>query len=121
VRVFPNATCRKTQDRDGPFGHYGRERLRKPAICCAPTGPGDGALWALDASTGVVLNGGKPLIYTSGSLRVPPTIDGNWIFILDNNGTMYALTIDASIPTAAAKARSLDSRMLTRWQLRPGT
>jgi hypothetical protein len=93
--------------------------LRKPAICCAPTGPGDGALWALDASTGVVLNGGKPLIYTSGPLRAPPTIDGNWVFVMDNNGVLYAFTIDPSYPAVAAKARSVDPRMLTKWQSRP--
>jgi hypothetical protein len=95
--------------------------LRRPSICCAPAGPGDGALWALNAATGTVLNGGKPLIYTSGPLRVPPTIDGNWIFVLDNNGTMYGLTIDTSFPAIAARARSVSPRMLRRWQSHPGT
>jgi len=119
VRVFPNATCRKTQDRDAgslasTTTRGAQSALRKPAICCAPTGPGDGALWALDASTGVVLNGGKPLIYTSGPLRVPPTIDGNWIFVLDNNGSLFGLTIDARFPAVAAKARALDPRVLRR-------
>jgi hypothetical protein len=52
-----------------------------------------GALWALDASTGTVLNGGKPLLITSGPLRMPVTIDGDWLFVLDNNGTMYGLTL----------------------------
>jgi outer membrane protein assembly factor BamB len=92
---------------------------RRPAICCAPSGPGDGALWALDASTGSVLNGGKPLIYTSGPLRVPPTIDGNWVFVLDNNGDMYALTIDPAYAAISARVRSVDSRMLRQWEAPP--
>jgi hypothetical protein len=67
----------------------------------------------------VVLNGGKPLIYTSGPLRAPPPIDGNWVFVMDNNGVLYAFTIDPSYPAVAAKARSVDPRMLTKWQSRP--
>jgi hypothetical protein len=95
--------------------------LRKPSICCSPPAPGDGALWAIDASTGTVLNGGEPLIYTSSPLRAPPTIDGNWIFVVDTNGDMYGLTIDSSFPTVAAKRRSIDSRVLKSWESTPGT
>jgi len=95
--------------------------LRKPSICCAPPAAGDGALWAIDASTGAVLNGGEPLIYTSAPIRVPPTIDGNWIFVLDNNGEMYGLTIDSNFAAVAAKARAIDSRMLKSWEPAPGT
>lgn len=54
-----------------------------------------GALWAINASTGTVLHGGQPLLITSGPVRVPVTIDGNWLFVLDNNGTMYGLTLQA--------------------------
>ena len=73
------------------------------------------ALWAINASTGTVLNGGVPILQTSGPLRVPPTIDGNWIYVLDNNGDMYGLTIDPSYKAIAAKRRALDARVLIHW------
>jgi hypothetical protein len=95
--------------------------VRKPFICCAPAGTGGGALWALDASSGAVLNGGEPLIITSGPLRMPPTIDGNWVFVLDNNGDMYGLTIDPNYPAVAEKARAINARMLTHWARPSGT
>jgi hypothetical protein len=92
---------------------------RKPLICCAPPGTGGGAVWALDASTGAVLNDGNPLIITSGPLRVPPTIDGDWVFILDNSGNLYALTLDPKYASISTKARSIDSRMLKQWEAPP--
>ena len=89
--------------------------VRKPLICCAPTGTGGGALWALDASTGAVLNGGNPLIITVGALRVPPTIDGKWIFVLDDDGNMYGLTVDSTVPAIQTKMRQPSSRRRTHW------
>jgi hypothetical protein len=83
---------------------------RKPLICCAPKGTSGGALWAIDASTGTVLNGGVPLIITSGPIRMAPTIDGNWLYVLDNNGDMYGLTIDLSFPAIASKYRHASAR-----------
>jgi len=74
---------------------------RIPEICCSPAGSGGGAVWALDASTGAVLNGGTPLIITGAALRMPPTIDGNWLYVLDNNGDLYGLTIDQTVPASA--------------------
>ncbi len=88
---------------------------RGPLICCAPPGNSGGALWALDASTGTVLNGGNPLIVTSGPIRMPPTIDGNWIFVLDNDGNMYGLTIDPSVPAINARYRPPDARQRKEW------
>jgi outer membrane protein assembly factor BamB len=88
-------------------------------ICCAPAGNSGGALWALDASTGTVLNGGNPIIVTSGPLRMPPTIDGKWIFVLDNNGNMYGLTIDPSYPAIDAKYRAPNARQRTKWSFVP--
>jgi hypothetical protein len=88
---------------------------RKPSICCAPPGSSGGAVWALDASTGALLNGGNPLITTSAPLRVPPTIDGSWIFVLDNSGDMYALTIDPHVVAVAARTRAVSARMITHW------
>jgi outer membrane protein assembly factor BamB len=88
-------------------------------ICCAPAGSEGGAVWALNASTGTVLNNGLPIITTAGPIRVPPTIDGNWIFVLDNNGDMYGLTIDPSYAAISAKARAIDARVLKRWEAPP--
>jgi len=83
---------------------------RRRAICCAPAGSSGGAVWALDASTGNVLNGGDPLIVTGSPLRTPPTIDGNWIFVLDNGGNLYGLTIDPSYPAIGLKYHASDAR-----------
>jgi outer membrane protein assembly factor BamB len=80
---------------------------------------GGGSVWAVNASTGAVLNGGTPLLSTSGNLRVPPTIDGNWVFVLDNNGNLYGLTIDPSYPTIQARHRTADSRQITHFPNRP--
>jgi hypothetical protein len=91
----------------------------KPLICCAPTGNVGGALWALDASTGTVLGGGNPIIITSGPLRMAPTIDGNWIFVLDNNGNMYGLTIDPNYPAIDTKYRAPNARQRTTLSFAP--
>jgi outer membrane protein assembly factor BamB len=88
-------------------------------ICCAPTGNVGGALWALDASTGTVLGGGNPIIITSGPLRMAPTIDGNWIFVLDNNGNMYGLTIDPNYPAIDTKYRAPNARQRTTLSFAP--
>jgi hypothetical protein len=97
----------------------GAAAQRKPLICCAPAGTGGGALWALDASTGTVLNGGNPLIITPGPIRMAPTIDGNWLYVIDNTGDMYGLTIDPSYPSIEATMHSVDSRMLKVWESAP--
>jgi hypothetical protein len=88
---------------------------RRPSICCAPPGTSGGAVWALDASTGNVLGGGNPIIVTSGPIRMPPTIDGNWIFVLDNNGDLYGLTIDPSYPAIDSRYRAPNARQQVRW------
>jgi outer membrane protein assembly factor BamB len=90
----------------------------KPLICCAPPGTNGGALWALDATTGAVLNGGNPIIFTGGALRMPPTIDGDWIFVLDNSGNLYALTIDPSYPAIQTKYRAPNPHQATTWGMR---
>jgi hypothetical protein len=92
---------------------------RKPLICCAPPGTGGGALWALDASTGALLNGGNPLIITSGPIRMPATIDGNWVFVIDNSGNLYGLTIDQNYKAIDATQHAVDSRMLKVWEAAP--
>jgi hypothetical protein len=95
------------------------QAVRKPLICCAPPGTGGGAVWALDASTGTVLNSGNPIIITSAPLRMPPTIDGNWVFVLDNSGNLYALTLDSKFTATSTVQRAPDSRMLNVWEAQP--
>jgi len=75
-------------------------------------------IWALDASTGTVLNGGKPILHTSAFVREPPTIDGLWVYFIDNSGNLYAMTIDTNYPTIAAQARAVDPRSLHIWKAR---
>jgi hypothetical protein len=79
---------------------------KRPAICCAPPGTAGGALWAIDASTGNVLNNGDPIIITGSPIRMAPTIDGKWLFLLDNGGNLYGLTIDPSYPAISLKYRT---------------
>jgi hypothetical protein len=114
-----NGGCGTTYSSSKIVSRNAQSARRKPAICCAPPGSGEGALWALDASTGTVLNGGLPLIITSGPLRMPPTLDGNWLFLVDNNGDMYGLTLDSRYPSIAEQMRAVDSRMLRRWEAPP--
>jgi hypothetical protein len=65
--------------------------------------PANGALWALDATTGTILNGGKPLLFTGDVIRMAPVVDGNWLWVIDNSGNFYGLTIDPSVPKIAAR------------------
>ena len=66
---------------------------------CNGTGSFGGALWALDASSGALLNGGKPIITTPKDIRMGAVVDGNWVFVFDNYGSLYGLTIDPNILT----------------------
>jgi hypothetical protein len=108
--------CTATTD---ALGHRVSAATVRPKICCAPPGPGRGALWALDASTGAVLNGGLPLVLTNAPLRAPPTIDGNWIFAVDMSGNMYGLTIDPNVPAKQTRTRAVDPRVIHRWESQP--
>jgi hypothetical protein len=64
-----------------------------------------GALWALDASTGALLNGGKPVLLTADHLRVPPVVDGKWVFVQDDGASLYGLTLDPSVPAIQNSTR----------------
>jgi len=92
---------------------------RIPAICCTPPGIAGGAIWALDASTGNVLNGGVPIMSTNAPLRAPPTIDGNWIYVIDTSGNLYGLTIDPTFPAIQTRIRAIDPRVMRRWEDQP--
>jgi outer membrane protein assembly factor BamB len=68
----------------------------------SPTTTGKSQLWALDATTGTVLNGGAPVFTTANLLRMPPVVDGKWIYLLDQGGHLYGLSLDLSVPAIAA-------------------
>ncbi|HEY0381485.1 MAG TPA: hypothetical protein VGC72_04750 [Candidatus Elarobacter sp.] len=61
----------------------------------------NGALWALNASTGVMLNNGKPLLITSDHIRAAPVVDGQWVFVQDDAAGLYGLTIDPNVRAIA--------------------
>jgi hypothetical protein len=69
---------------------------------CGPPGALNGAVWALDASTGNVLGGGKPILITGDNIRMAPSADGLWVFVLDGSGNFYGLTVDPSVKAVAA-------------------
>ena len=67
-----------------------------------------GDVWAIDASTGAV--SGKPILSTSANIRMPVTIDGDWVFVIDNSGNLYGLTTDQSYPTITPAYHAPDPR-----------
>ncbi len=85
-------------------------------VLAGTVGGTGGALWAVNAATGTVLGGGTPILQTSGYLRVPPTIDGNWVFVMDNSGNLYGLTVDGSYPAIASRRRANDARQINHWR-----
>jgi hypothetical protein len=92
---------------------------RRPAICCAPTGSNSGAVWAINASTGAVLNGGLPLFYTDAPVRAPPTVDGDWIYVLDLAGNLYGLTTDSKYPPISTQDRAPSKHLMMQWEMNP--
>lgn len=70
---------------------------------CGAPGVRNGALWAVDAAKGIVLGGGKPLVITADKIRMAPSADGSWLWLLDSSGNLYGLTVDPSIRAVASK------------------
>jgi hypothetical protein len=91
----------------------------KPAICCAPTGDSGGAIWEISASSGTVLNGGLPLFYTDAPVRAPPTIDGDWLYVMDISGDLYGLTLDSSYPPIQSSTHPVNPRVMKVWEVEP--
>jgi hypothetical protein len=79
---------------------------------CSPNGSGGcgtpnavgGALWAVNATSGTVLNGGNPIVITGDNIRMAPSADGDWLFLIDDSGNAYGFTVDPSYKAIAAKA-----------------
>ncbi len=72
---------------------------------CQPTVGANfgGALWALDAATGALLNNGKPLLLTGDHIRAAPVVDGNWVFVEDDGAGLYGLTIDPNVKAISSR------------------
>jgi outer membrane protein assembly factor BamB len=64
----------------------------------APSGASGGALWAIDASSGAILNNGQPILTTPDRIRMAPVVSGNWLWLFDNGGDLYGMTLDADVP-----------------------
>ncbi len=69
----------------------------------SPTAGGTSQLWAVDATDGNVLNGGAPLLTTANLMRMPPVVDGLWVYVMDQGGNLYGLTIDPKVPRINAQ------------------
>ena len=80
------------------------------------TSNGDGGLYALDASSGALLNGGNPLFTTNQPARMGPIVDGNWIWISDSGGDLYGLTIDSSTPSVRRANTAHRTLPITRFR-----
>jgi len=68
------------------------------------------SMFEINATTGAILNGGAPFLTTNGQMRMPVTIDGSWVFVIDNSGDLYAFTIDPRFGTVQPKMRKLTAR-----------
>jgi len=87
---------------------------------CTPDGNGScqtaigaqfgGALWALDAANGTILNNGKPVLLTGDHIRAPATVDGKWVFVTDAGADLYGLTLDPAYKAIQAQQRSIVRR-----------
>jgi hypothetical protein len=84
--------------------------------CGAPGGASGGAVWAIDARLGTVLNGGKPILTTGAHVRMAPVVDGDWIWVLDNGGDLYGLTIDPNYKAIANVRRMKAERQILHWR-----
>ncbi|MBD5634861.1 MAG: hypothetical protein IAI49_10315, partial [Candidatus Eremiobacteraeota bacterium] len=82
---------------------------------CGAPGALNGAVWAVDASTGTVLGGGNPILTTGDDVRMAPTVDGQWMWVLDDSGNFYGLTLDTSVPGIARRAPPARGLSKLRW------
>lgn len=64
---------------------------------CGAPGVAQGAVWAVNAQTGEVLGGGKPILITGDSIRMAPSADGLWMWVIDSSGNLYALSVDPTV------------------------
>jgi hypothetical protein len=71
--------------------------------CGTPTSTVNGALWAVDASAGTVLNGGNPLLTTADDIRMAPSADAKWLWVTDKSGNLYGMTVDPTVPAVAKR------------------
>ena len=87
---------------------------------CTPDGSGGcqtiigaqfgGALWALDARDGTILNSGKPVLLTADHIRAPATVDGKWVYVTDVSADLYGLTLDPAFKAIQSKQRTIVRR-----------
>jgi hypothetical protein len=70
---------------------------------CGTPGAPSGALWAVDASTGAVLGAGNPVLLTPDNIRMAPSADGFWLWVMDDSGNLYGLTVDPSVKAIAQR------------------
>ena len=73
------------------------------STCGTPVPNPDGALWALDASSGALLGGGNPVLLAGDEIRMAPSADGLWVYVYDQSGNLYGLTVDPSVPAIARR------------------
>jgi hypothetical protein len=61
-----------------------------------------GTIYAVDAASGNLLNGANPIFSTGDIDLMPPTVSGQWIYLLDNSGNLYGLTVDPAVQAMPA-------------------
>jgi outer membrane protein assembly factor BamB len=77
-------------------------------ICTTPSASNEqGAVWAVNAANGTVLNGGNPVLITGGPVKMAPVVDGDNVYVVDNNGELYGLSIDSDLQLSKAERQSI--------------
>jgi hypothetical protein len=82
---------------------------------CGAPGTVNGAVWAVDAAAGTLLgSGGNPVLVTGDRVIMAPAVDGEWVYVLDNSGNLYGLTVNPAFPAITPTARHLAPRFVIR-------
>jgi hypothetical protein len=65
-----------------------------------------------------VLGNGLPVLSTGDVVRMAPTVDGEWMWVLDDSGNFYGLTLDPNVPSLSAKIVPRSGLRSIRWHAR---
>jgi len=54
------------------------------------------------------------VLTTAALMRMPPVVDGQWMWVLDQGGDLYGLTLNADVPAIKATLAG-NPDPITRW------
>jgi hypothetical protein len=83
-----------------------------------PTNAPYEAIWAVDASSGALLGGGRPIFRADGNFRMAPVLSGDWMYAFDGDGALYGLTLDPTVPTIKQQVMRHTAVRYSNWHSR---